>query len=404
MQWYSECTANWREKWSRVKYEKDKAKHELRLLKNQLELLNKELTQEKIEKNQLKNEIAQLKSRLNELNNGIPFEETRNNLNENGVNIDNDSLKQLNNLSIDDRFKDKQFNTMLSLNTNDSDSVNCHDQSSINQCKHSHSTNFTKSKTNTKSRIDLEYKLAKLEIKLEELTKSLENEKREKNELIESIDKLKLEHNSLRFKYKKKNRQPIDLNAIDHLNASEGETKQLNNLNESEEENNPFVKLLRIKNELEKLAKINPFEENSTEKDEFDEELRKFQEQTVDIEAKWDKIKEEDEISRKSLTEFDLKEYQEVKSELKALKQGHNQLKKVFQEKCSELSDALKRAEQCESENRKLRVHLDESKKDLASAENEIDFATNTIRKLQKINDELQGDIENFHSLGKKLV
>ena len=77
MQWYSECTANWREKWSRVKYEKDKAKHELKLLKNQLELSNKELSQEKAEKNQLKNEIAQWKSRLNELNNGVPFEEIR---------------------------------------------------------------------------------------------------------------------------------------------------------------------------------------------------------------------------------------------------------------------------------------------------------------------------------------
>lgn len=71
-------------------------------------------------------------------------------------------------------------------------------------------------------------------------------------------------------------------------------------------------------------------------------------------------------------------------------------MKKVIQDKVTELAHAVRRAEQYESEVKKLRGRVEELKRDLAVAEDEIDSATNNIRKLQRANDELQEQVDNF--------
>lgn len=68
----------------------------------------------------------------------------------------------------------------------------------------------------------------------------------------------------------------------------------------------------------------------------------------------------------------------------------------MVQDKITELAHAVRRAEQYESEVKKLRVRVEELKRDLAVAEDEIDTATNNIRKLQRTNDELQEQVDNF--------
>lgn len=68
----------------------------------------------------------------------------------------------------------------------------------------------------------------------------------------------------------------------------------------------------------------------------------------------------------------------------------------MVQDKITELAHAVRRAEQYESEVKKLRVRVEELKRDLAVAEDEIDSATNNIRKLQRTNDELQEQVDNF--------
>ncbi|KAM6064575.1 coiled-coil domain-containing protein 102A isoform 2-T2 [Theristicus caerulescens] len=43
MRWWSDCTANWREKWSKVRAERNRAREEVRQLRHRLEALTKEL-------------------------------------------------------------------------------------------------------------------------------------------------------------------------------------------------------------------------------------------------------------------------------------------------------------------------------------------------------------------------
>lgn len=68
----------------------------------------------------------------------------------------------------------------------------------------------------------------------------------------------------------------------------------------------------------------------------------------------------------------------------------------MVQDKMTELAHATRRAEQYESEVKKLRSRVEELKRDLAVAEDELDTATNNTRKLQRTNDELQEQVDNF--------
>lgn len=82
--------------------------------------------------------------------------------------------------------------------------------------------------------------------------------------------------------------------------------------------------------------------------------------------------------------------------ELAELRHAHSKLKKMLQDKTTELSHALRRGEQYETEVKKLRSRVEELKKELAASEDEIDSASNAIRKLQRTNDELQEQVDNF--------
>lgn len=58
--------------------------------------------------------------------------------------------------------------------------------------------------------------------------------------------------------------------------------------------------------------------------------------------------------------------------ELADLKHVHGKLKKQFQEKVAELTHASRRVEQHEAEVKKLRLRVEELKKELAQAEDEV--------------------------------
>lgn len=60
--------------------------------------------------------------------------------------------------------------------------------------------------------------------------------------------------------------------------------------------------------------------------------------------------------------------------ELADLKHAHTKLKKVLQDKSTELAHALRRSEQYESEVKKLRGRIEELKKELATAEDEVKY------------------------------
>ncbi|KAK4290960.1 hypothetical protein Pmani_036178 [Petrolisthes manimaculis] len=60
MRWWSDCTANWREKWSKVRSERNKAREEVRILRGRLEVSQRETSALKREKNDLESQIGHL--------------------------------------------------------------------------------------------------------------------------------------------------------------------------------------------------------------------------------------------------------------------------------------------------------------------------------------------------------
>ncbi|XDV18410.1 hypothetical protein PO909_024110 [Leuciscus waleckii] len=61
MRWWSDCTANWREKWSKVRAERNRARDEVRQLRQRLDALTKELTGARRERQELAAENEQLR-------------------------------------------------------------------------------------------------------------------------------------------------------------------------------------------------------------------------------------------------------------------------------------------------------------------------------------------------------
>ncbi|KAK7075662.1 hypothetical protein SK128_025086, partial [Halocaridina rubra] len=58
MRWWSDCTANWREKWSKVRSERNKAREEVRILRGRLEVSQRETGLLRREKNDLETQLA----------------------------------------------------------------------------------------------------------------------------------------------------------------------------------------------------------------------------------------------------------------------------------------------------------------------------------------------------------
>lgn len=77
------------------------------------------------------------------------------------------------------------------------------------------------------------------------------------------------------------------------------------------------------------------------------------------------------------------------------MKQNQAILKQSLVEKTTELLHAMRRYEQYEVEVKRVRGKVEELKKELAVAQDEVDSATNSIRKLQRVNEDLLVQLES---------
>ena len=64
MRWWSDCTANWREKWSKVRTERNKAREEAKILRTKLEMSIKDVSSVRREKQAIEQENEFLRSEL----------------------------------------------------------------------------------------------------------------------------------------------------------------------------------------------------------------------------------------------------------------------------------------------------------------------------------------------------
>lgn len=67
MRWWSDCTANWREKWSKVRNERNKAREEIKQLNSKLDVALKDISTYKRERQELELQNDQLKKEIEKI-------------------------------------------------------------------------------------------------------------------------------------------------------------------------------------------------------------------------------------------------------------------------------------------------------------------------------------------------
>uniref|UniRef100_A0A8C3RS07 Coiled-coil domain-containing protein 102A n=1 Tax=Chelydra serpentina TaxID=8475 RepID=A0A8C3RS07_CHESE len=410
MRWWSDCTANWREKWSKVRAERNKAREEVRQLRQKLETLTKELTSLKRErqevlneKEQLGKEVARLKgedeeAQEKELDNRVASEKE---------NEGSQEQEPVRDMGSDKLSKNKEFELMENILKSKQEGPECWDQRSSVSVR----TSFTRPERNRLLWEDMSVieedatKVTALKLRLDESQKVLLKEREDKLSLSKNIEKLEGELSQWKIKYEElnKNKQEVlkQLNILKELHQDE-----LGRISEDLEDelgarSSMDKKLAELRTEMERLQAENAAEWGKrerleTEKLNLERENKKLRAQIEDL---------EEVLARKrrqtaSALDTDLKTIQaelfEKNKELADLKHIHSKLKKQYQEKTAELAHANRRVEQHEGEVKKLRLRVEELKKELAQAEDELDEAHNQARKLQRSLDEQTEQSENL--------
>lgn len=85
-----------------------------------------------------------------------------------------------------------------------------------------------------------------------------------------------------------------------------------------------------------------------------------------------------------------------ILQEITDLRHSQSKIKKMLAETNTEIGHAVRRAEQYETEVKRLRLRVEELKKELANAEDQTDTTCNQMRRLQRTNEELSGHVEGL--------
>nr|XP_060644325.1 coiled-coil domain-containing protein 102A [Anolis sagrei ordinatus] len=411
MRWWSDCTANWREKWSKVRAERNKAREEVRHLRQKLENLSKELTGLKRERQEALNEKEQLGKELARLKVDSGEEEKEKEL-DNRVTSEKESQAAPEQEPVRDPGsekmpKNKEFELMENLLKSKQEGPEYWDQRSSVSVRSS----LARQERNRLLWEDVSVneddatKITALKLRLDESQKVLLKEREDKMSLSRNIEKLEGELSQWKIKYEElnKNKQEVlkQLNILKEIHQDE-----LGRISEDLEDelgarSSMDKKLAELRSEMERLQAENATEWGKrerleTEKLNLERENKKLRAQIEDL---------EEVLARKrrqtvSALDTDFKTVQaelfEKNKELADLKHVHAKLKKQCQEKMAELAHANRRVEQHEAEVKKLRLRVEELKKELAQAEDELDEAHNQARKLQRSLDEQTEQGENL--------
>ncbi|XP_071542984.1 coiled-coil domain-containing protein 102A-like isoform X2 [Panulirus ornatus] len=251
----------------------------------------------------------------------------------------------------------------------------------------------------------LEQQVTMLKLRLDEATKTIQAERDEKLLLHRECSKWQSEANELRSRLDdvRASRQEAvkELVSLRTQHQKEVQCLQLEMLDEASSRECIDRRLADLRAELERLQEENAAEWGRRERLEseklgLERENKKLRAQVADLEERLDKRNKMTTATPDSDVAQLKQEIADKFKELSELKHAHSKLKKVLADKSVELLHTSRRADQYESEVKRLRARVDELKKELAAAEDEVDGASNNIRKLQRGNDELQETVENL--------
>ncbi|XP_012228202.1 coiled-coil domain-containing protein 102A [Linepithema humile] len=453
MRWWSDCTANWREKWSKVRNERNAARDEAKALRAKLEIAVKDANTFKHESQDLELQNEQLKKEMEKihmilLKHAGQFDQQIFTMLESDPQVRatfglDEQLEFYNNVEPSDTLNSQR--DMLSCK-------NSHNASDVASGGHSilperdieeyvlqgavpkHAVelykespsnsldkNIAKLVTDNTARKDvlekqqlsldmykddcLNQKMSALQLQLDEATKAISAEREEKSSLHRTVEKLKAEIKQLREQCEELSGSRAD--AMRELS----ELKERFQLELSEEHIADLIdntsngegmdrRLSELRTELEKLQAENAAEWGKRER--LESEKISLERENKLLRLKINELQERIESRRSrpvSTVDADTKQLQQEilirNMVLLEVKQYQAALKQSLAEKTTELSHAIRRSEQYEAEVKRVRARVDELKKELAAAQDEVDAATNSVRKLQRANKDLMEQLES---------
>ncbi|XP_023582531.1 coiled-coil domain-containing protein 102A [Trichechus manatus latirostris] len=400
MRWWSDCTANWREKWSKVRAERNRAREEVRQLRQRLEALTKELAGARRERQEAQGECEARGRELARLR---------------GARGSADRTPDGEHEPVRDIGSERpQGNQELELvesllKSRPEEPEGCWEARSMGAGgPRGSSCRLERSRLpweDTAATEEDASKLTALRLRLDESQKVLLKEREDKLALSRNIEKLEGELSQWKIKYEELSKTKQEM--LKQLSIlKEAHQDELGRISEDLEDelgarSSMDRKMAELRGEMERLQAENAAEWGrrerlETEKLGLERENKKLRAQVGDL---------EDALARRrrqttSALDCDLRASQaalfEKNKELADLKHVHSKLKKQFQEKVAELAHANRRVEQHEAEVKKLRLRVEELKKELAQAEDELDEAHNQARKLQRSLDEQTEQSENL--------
>ncbi|KFP02685.1 Coiled-coil domain-containing protein 102A, partial [Calypte anna] len=385
MRWWSDCTANWREKWSKVRAERNRAREEVRQLRHRLEALTKELAGLRRDRDRPEEHL------LPQGPSGAHQRPAGAQQAEGAAAPEQEPVRDVG-AEAPQRTKELELMENVLTSKQEESWEQRGPRASLTRQERSHllweDISIMKEDAT---------KVTALKLRLDESQKVLLKEREDKLALSKSIEKLEGELSQWKIKYEELNKNKQEV------------VKQLNILKEIHQD-----ELGRISEDLEdelgarssmdkKLAELRAEEELQHLERQRQEQEKLLEEENKKLRAQIEDLEEV--LARKrrqtaSTLDTDFKTIQaelfEKNKELADLKHIHTKLKKQYQEKMAELAHANRRMEQHEGEVKKLRLRVEELKKELAQAEDELDEAHNQTRKLQRSLDEQTEQSESF--------
>ncbi|XP_040898030.1 coiled-coil domain-containing protein 102A [Toxotes jaculatrix] len=459
MRWWSDCTANWREKWSKVRAERNRARDEVRQLRQRLDTLTKELTSVRRERQELASENETLRQQTLHLRGdhtapppsatspsyspahhcgaspssssspSIPPSSTASSSSSSQVHNDSKlervgeappgspEPEPVRDVDLDRQKLDQQkdlelLESVLRSRAPGADSQEAWDsRGGANTASSRSSSGLSRQERSRQLWEDMSTaeedssKLNALQLRLDESQKVLLKEREDKLALSKSIERLETELSQWKLKYEELSKSKQE--ALKQLNLlKEMHQDELGRISEDLEDElgartSMDKKLAELRAEMERLQVENAAEWGrrerlETEKLALERDNKKLRAQAEDLEEQLAKKRRQ----AASALDTDLKAIQselfERNKELADLRHIHAKLKKQFQEKTAELAHANRRVESHEAEVKKLRLRVEELKKELGQAEDELDESHNQTRKLQRSLDEQVEQTENL--------
>ncbi|KAM8894062.1 coiled-coil domain-containing protein 102A isoform 1-T2 [Spinachia spinachia] len=457
MRWWSDCTANWREKWSKVRAERNRARDEVRQLRQRLDTLTKELTSVRRERQELASENETLRQETLRLggdhaSNAPPLPPAASapspsssparphaassssspSIPPSSPAYSSSQLhadrvgegppgspepEPVRDVDLDGQKSHQQkdfevLESVLRSRAPDADPQEAREsRGAVNPSTSRSSTGLSRQERSRQLWEDMgtveedSGKLNALQLRLDESQKVLLKEREDKLALGKSIERLEAELTQWKLKYeelsKTKQETLKQLNLLREMHQDE-----LGRISEDLEDElgartSMDKKLAELRAEMERLQVENAAEWGrrerlETEKLALERDNKKLRAQAEDLEEQLSKKRRQ----AASALDTDLKAIQselfERNKELADLRHVHTKLKKQFQEKTVELAHANRRVESHEAEVKKLRLRVEELKKELGQAEDELDESHNQTRKLQRSLDEQVEQTENL--------